>query len=130
MCQSIFFNKVTGPRSVALSKKEALTRVFSSEFYRIISLLFLFLKVFCKIPFFIEHLQWVLCTNHKMIWNSFQTNVSFLHPSRRHAFGFTIQFVRGLIRCNMQVSNSFTIIFTVTTVNLYTTLEVFLALDI
>ena len=44
--------------------------------------------------------------------------------SKRHAFGFAIELVSGLTRCNMQVSNSFTIIFTVTAVNLYMHVEI------
>ena len=35
LCQSLFFNKVAGPRPAALSKKETLAQVFSCEFCKI-----------------------------------------------------------------------------------------------
>ena len=49
LCQSLFFNKVSGLRSAALLKKRLWFRCFPGKFVK-----------FKKTAFFIEHLRWLL----------------------------------------------------------------------
>ena len=53
-CQSLFFNKVAGLRPVTLLKKRLWHRCFPVNFVK-----------FLRIPFFIEHLWWLLLQNQK-----------------------------------------------------------------
>ena len=48
LCQSLFFNKVTGLRSATLLKKRLWRRCFPVNFVK-----------FRRTPFFIEHLWWL-----------------------------------------------------------------------
>ena len=56
LCQSLFFNKVTGLRAATLLKKRLWHRCFPVSFGR-----------FLRTPFFTEHLQWL---HLQMVWGN------------------------------------------------------------
>ena len=60
LCQSLFFNKVAGLRSVTLLKKRLWHRCFPVNFAK-----------FLRIPFLTEHLRWLLLAFDNLILTHF-----------------------------------------------------------